>query len=144
VVAATAQGLGTSLHDPGSLAMMAWLDAAGQPVVSYAPPLDYRWPLQVGQRWTSEHTMTLHATGRTMPLRMDWEVQAWEEIVVPAGRFEAFRLHWVNQLGETETRWVAPQAGIETVKRHVERPASHPQGPGVLDAELVSRQLPGR
>jgi hypothetical protein len=29
------------------------------------------------------------------------------------------------------------------VKRHVERTAAHPQGAGVLDAELLSVKLPG-
>ena len=34
--------------------------------------------------------------------------------------------------------------GIATIKRHVERPSTHPQGAGVLDAELLSVVLPAR
>jgi hypothetical protein len=39
---------------------------------------------------------------------------------------------------------VAPADGISPIKRHVERPASHPQGAGVLDAELLSSVQPAR
>lgn len=49
----------------------------------------------------------------------------------------------MNQ-NEFETRWVAPHDGLATVKRHVERPASHPQGAGVLDAELLSSVKPAK
>jgi len=74
----------------------------------------------------------------------DFKVSAFEKVTVPAGTFNAYRIEWVSSQGERETRWVAPADGIATVKRHVERVASHPQGPGVLDAELLSRTLPSR
>ena len=69
---------------------------------------------------------------------------SWGDVTVPAGTFKAFKLHWTNNLGETEVRWVSPADGIPTVKRRVERPASHPQGAGVLEADLLSRVLPAR
>jgi hypothetical protein len=47
-------------------------------------------------------------------------------------------------LGESETRWTAPADGIDIVRRHIERGSAHPQGPGVLDGELLSRVVPGR
>ena len=47
-------------------------------------------------------------------------------------------------LVKTPTRWLSPMEGLATIKRHVERPASHAQGAGVLDAVLLSRVLPAR
>ena len=142
-VAASTSAVGTSLYEPGTLALLAILDAKGAPVASYDPPIDYRWPMQVGNSWQSRHTMTVHATGRAIVLDFDWKVEAWEEIKVPAGTFQAYRVSWTNSLGETETRWTAPATGVDVVKRHVERSAAHPQGPGVLDAELLARRMPG-
>jgi hypothetical protein len=34
--------------------------------------------------------------------------------------------------------------GLATIKRQVERPATHPMGPGMLQAEMLSRTVPGR
>jgi hypothetical protein len=45
-------------------------------------------------------------------------------------------------LVKTPTRWLNPMEGLATIKRHVERPASHAQGAGVLDAVLLSRVPP--
>jgi hypothetical protein len=87
--------------------------------------------------------MTVHATGRAVPIEFDWNVEAWEEVKVPAGTFHAYRLSWTNSLGESETRWTAPAAGVDIVKRHAERSPAHPQGAGVLDAELLARRVPG-
>lgn len=142
VLASRAPGFGASLHDPASLAMLAVLDGKGSPVASYDPPINYQWPLQVGKVWTSQHTMTVHASGRTMPLSFDWKVEAWEDVTVPAGTFKAYRLRWSNNLGETDTRWISPAAGLDIIKRRVERTAAHPQGAGVLEGELVSRVVP--
>ena len=61
-----------------------------------------------------------------------------------SGILAAYKLIWTNNLGEKETRWVNPAEGLATIKRHVERVASHPQGVGVLDAELLSRVLAPR
>jgi hypothetical protein len=42
-------------------------------------------------------------------------------------------------LVKTTTHWLNAMEGLATTKRHVERPASHAQGAGVLDAVLLSR-----
>ncbi len=135
---------GTTLHEPARFGIVAIVNPAGQPVVSYTPPIAYQWPLEVGKAWTSSHTATLHASGKTIPVQVNWKVEAWEDITVPAGTFKAYKLVWADNLGETETRWVNPQASLATIKRHVERPATHPQGAGVLDAELQSYVFPGK
>ena len=144
VIAFGAPQAGVSLHDTVSFAQVASLTPAGKPYVSYDPPLDYAWPLTVGKTWRSVNTVTVQATGQKTPVTTDFKVAAFEKITVPAGTFNAYRLEWVNSQGESETRWVAPSEGIPTVKRHVERVASHPQGPGVLDAEMLSHVLPSR
>ena len=144
VVASVAPQAGASLHDPVTHALVASLNRAGQPLMSYDPPLDYQWPLQVGKTWSAENTVTLYPAGNTVKIRVDYQVESWGDVTVPAGTFKAFKLRFTNNLGETEVRWVSPADGIPTVKRHVERPATHPQGTGVLDAELLSRVLPAR
>lgn len=144
VVAVAAPQAGAGLHDPTTHALIASLDRAGQPTMSYDPPLDFQWPLQVGKTWTAENTITLHPSGNKVKIRTDYRVESWGDVTVPAGTFKAFQLRWTNNLGETEQRWVSPADGIPTVKRRVERPASHPQGAGVLEAELLSRVLPAR
>lgn len=142
VVAVSAAQVQTTLHDPVTLAMLATLNPAGQTQMIYNPPMDYQWPLAVGKTWTSEHVVTRVPAGRSVTVRIDWKVLAYGDITVPAGTFKGWQLTWTDSFGETETRWISPAEGIATVKRHVERPASHPQGAGVLDAELISRSGP--
>lgn len=135
---------GVSLHDPASFAQFGGLTPAGQPSHSYEPPRDYLWPLAVGKTWTTRLTMTRLPSGEKLPLTIDFRVEAWEDVTVPAGTFKSFRMSWRDNLGETEIRWLNPAEGLSTIKRHVERPATHPMGAGVLDAELLSRVLPAR
>lgn len=135
---------GANLHDPATRGVVAVLGPGGAPQVAFDPPIDYAWPLEVGKRWTSAHTMTMYPSGRTVPLRLDYQVESWGDVTVAAGTFKAYKLRWTTNLGEVETRWIAPDQGLSTVKRHVERLPSHPQGPGVLDAELLSHVLPAR
>lgn len=135
---------GTSLHEPASYALLGGLSPAGQPSFSYEPPLDYQWPLVVGRTWTTPVTLTRLPAGDKVPLTIDYKIEAWEEVTVPAGTFKAYRMSWRSSLGESETRWLLPQQGYQTLKRHVERTAAHPQGAGVLDAELLSRVPPAR
>ena len=135
---------GVGLYEPQGFGMVANLNPAGQPLMSFEPPIDYPWPLQVGKTWTTRHTVTLHPSGRTVPLTIQGKVESYEAVTVPAGTYKTFKLVWTNDQGATETRWVAPADGISPIKRHVERPASHPQGAGVLDAELLSSVQPAR
>ena len=72
------------------------------------------------------------------------KVESWGDVTVPAGTFKAYKLVWTDSTGDVETRWVNPQEGLATIKRHIDRPATHPQGAGVLDAELISYTLPAK
>lgn len=143
-VLAYASPAGTSLLLPQTLGLVATLGLQGQPVMANEPPVDFAWPLQVGKTWDTQHQVTLFPSGRMLTVDIQGKVESWGDVTVPAGTFKAFKLVWTNDLGETETRWVAPADGISPIKRHEERPVSHPQGVGVLDAELLSSVKPGR
>lgn len=136
--------LGGTAFDPKNHAVMANLDPEGKATMVFDPPVGYQWPLQAGKTWTSKHTVTMPATGRSMPLEVNWKVEAWEDVTVPAGTFKAFKVVTTNNFGEVETRWTAPAAGIPTAKRLVARPASHPQGAGGLEAVLLSQVPPAK
>jgi hypothetical protein len=144
VIAFSAPQVGASMLDPASLGMLANLNATGQPINSFDPALAYPWPLQVGKTATLKFTVTTYPSGAQLPMSVDFKVESWEEVTVPAGTFMAYRVSSINNFGEAETRWLNPTAGLATLKRHVERPASHPQGAGVLDAVLLSRVLPAK
>lgn len=135
---------GVSLHDPVTFGTLAHLAPTGQPVMSFEPPIDYPWPLQVGKTWSAQHTVTLYPSGNKVPLKIDGKVESWGDVTVPAGTFKAFKVVWTMNQNEVETRWLNPAEALATIKRHVERSATHPQGAGVLDAELLSRVLPAR
>ena len=133
---------GISLHEPDGLALIANLDASGKPLVSFDPPVTYLWPLVVGKQWTSTHAYNNLVKGGSTQVKFDWKVESWGDVTVPAGTFKAYKVVWTTSLGDSESRWIAPADGIQTVKRHVERTPSHPQGAAVLDAELLSRVVP--
>jgi hypothetical protein len=65
-----------------------------------------------------------------------WNVEAREEIKVPAGTFKVFRV--TNSDPTTEsTYWWSPELGI-FIKSKSQRTAKHPLGPGVRESELIS------
>lgn len=73
------------------------------------------WPLEVGKKWTFDGGWRRPdgATGRT---RQDVEVVAYEEVIVPAGTFMAFKIEargfYRNDAGggarQNDTYWYAP------------------------------------
>lgn len=142
MVAVGAPQAGITLHDPASFGVVAQLNAAGQPLLSFEPPINYRWPMAVGSSWSSEHQVSNHVNGRTTPMRLDYQVLSWGDVTVPAGTFKAYQVRWTSSLGETETRWINPVQGLNTIRRLVDRSASHPQGAGALEAQMLSRVLP--
>jgi hypothetical protein len=133
---------GSQLYEPGSRALVAVLNPAGQLVQSFDPPMGYRLPLEVGQTWRSSHKVTVYPPGNEVPVDMNWKVEAWENVKVPAGTFRTFRVSTTSSLGDSETIWTAPDLGFGIVKRHTVRSTGHPEGEGVLHGELVSRTFP--
>ena len=83
------------------------------------------WPLQVGKKWNVNADWT-RADGVTGNTKQDAEVAAYEEVVVPAGKFMAFRVEhrgwYQNSQGgrgkQNDTYWYAPdtQSDIKHVR----------------------------
>lgn len=133
---------GAQLYEGKTHGLVALLGRDGKPAVSYDPPLAYRWPMQVGDSWSSQHKVTVHASGKVMPLTLNYKVEAYDKVTVPAGTFNSYLVVINDSNGEVQRVWVAPADSISVVKRTLDRPATHPQGAGHLEGELLSRQLP--
>lgn len=133
---------GGTLHDPKTFGIVANLNAAGQPTMSYDPPVAIAWPIQVGKTWTDKHTVTLHPSNQKLEYQTTWRVEAFETVQVPAGSFPVFRLVRTGSDGEVETRWISTQRGVPLVKRTQVRGATHRQGAGVQEGELLEFKVP--
>ncbi len=134
---------GTTVYDRASHGTLATLTPAGQTISSFEPPMGLRYPLAVGQRWSDQHQLTMHRTGSTVPLTVNYAVEAYEAVTVPAGTYQAFRVAITDSFGERATYWVAPSLGLGTVKRVAQRPATHPAGAGQIEGVLTSVKRPG-
>ncbi len=133
---------GGQLYEGKTHGMVALIGRDGKPAVTYDPPLAYRWPMKVGDSYATEHKVTFSANGRTVPLTVNYKVEAYEKVTVPAGAFNSYRVVITDSNGEVQQVWLAPADSISVVKRILDRPATHPQGAGHLEGELLSRKLP--
>jgi hypothetical protein len=133
---------GGTFHDPKTFGIVATLNDAGQPTMSFDPPMGIEWPLVVGKAWTTQHSVTMYPSNQKVALGNSWKVEAFETITVPAGSFPAFRVVRTGSDGEVETRWVSTQRGVPLVKRTQVRPATHRQGAGAQEAELLEYKVP--
>jgi len=141
MLASSAQA-GTQVYERRTKGLVAMLGRNGQPLMSYDPPIAYRWPMKVGDSWSSQHQVTLHASGKVLPLTMNYKVEAYDKVTVPAGSFNAYLVVSTDSNGEVQRVWIAPADSLSVVKRTLDRPATHPQGAGHLEGELISRQVP--
>lgn len=110
-------GTAVHVHDRASHGWMALLDAESSALVSYEPHEgQLSSPLWVGKSWVSRSTMRNAIQGRTVyDLVVVWKVSAYEDVVVPAGRFKAFKLEaWPDKRGLLLERiaWYAPDVGL--------------------------------
>lgn len=113
----------------------------GIPVESFEPPLNWSFPLFVGKSWSIDWRYMNHARNTsTDNLRTRFTVEAYEEVVVPAGRFKVFRVSSDDGAALRTILWWAPEIGL-TVKGASERLTGHFLGAGRLDWELVSYEL---
>ena len=101
----------------------------------------FEWPLQVGKTWRTQPRWVDHV------LRPEWsgeywadyEVLAYEEVTVPAGRFMAFKVGTTQtQFNDWyETTWYSPELGA-VVKAAWGRKQENGYGPLEGSWELVS------
>lgn len=110
------------------------------PVVTWDPPANWDWPLEVGKTWTKKYRLTIHATKQTIPYEVTQKVEAYEDVTVPAGTFKAFKVTSSDTLGNENVIWFSPELGI-FVKTSLRRTATHSAGPGTRETQLVSHTI---
>lgn len=99
------------------------------------------WPLEVGEKWVFDGNW-VRADGVSGNTKQDAEVAAYEEVVVPAGKFMAFKIEyrgWYrNSQGghgkQNDTYWYAPDAKADV--KHI-----HDDGYNMYTQELVTYKL---
>lgn len=120
----------------------AWVAivSGDKPIMSWKPPMNWDYPLEVGKSWTKNASVTIHPAKRTISYTMTVKVEAYEDVTVPAGTFKAFKVHVTDTLGNDDTNWLSPELGL-FIKRHRVRTAKNARGPGTRDVELVSQNI---
>jgi hypothetical protein len=102
----------------------------------------FSWPLFVGKRWTSRYEYQDNMGGRKHwdTVIVSVEVEDYEEIRVPAGTFEVFRMK-LSGVGGTYVYYYAPAVGM-FVKTELYRNPSSFLGYGQWKTELVEYSFP--
>lgn len=128
---------GDIVTEPG---MGGWIALAkgDSPILSFDPPLGWKWPLVVGKSWSTKHRATNHATKRSGDFVGSWNVESYGPVTVRAGTFDAYKIVYTDTAGSENTSWWSPDLGVN-VKSSSRRTAKHGAGPGTSELELVSR-----
>jgi hypothetical protein len=114
------------------------LGPGDRPLMRYDPPLSFDFPLEVGKTWTQDLMLTVGGTTQT-PMKVQWKVEAYEDVTVPAGTFKAWRVVFTDNFGYKQTTWSMPEKVGVYARRINERAATHPQGgAGTQVIELVT------
>ena len=109
----------------------------GKMTVSFEPAsTGWDWPLAAGKSWTREGKIKFHAQNREVTVQSKHVVEAVEEVKVPAGTFQTYRIRTTDTLGNDNIVWYAPEVGL-FAKQTLVRSAQHPQGPGRRESELM-------
>jgi hypothetical protein len=113
----------------------------GKMQVSWDPPTVWDFPLTVGKTWTKQYKVKFHANNREVPFETTQVVEAYEDLVTPAGTFNAFRVRTSDTLGNENVHWFAPDAGM-FVKSSLRRTDKNAQGAGTRETEMQSYKRP--
>ena len=136
--AAIQSALGTTLMQD-TAEWVAVLAPDGKLVGRWEPPIAYDWPLEVGKSSVRQYQY-ITGQGETMPLEYKMQVEAFEDVTVPAGTFKAFRIRASDNLGNSSTEWYSPDLKL-WVKRIQERSDQHAQGAGRREMVLKSQTV---
>lgn len=112
----------------------------GKERMSAAPHTgEFQWPLFVGKSWTARFAYEDHVRHVIWNyVSNTWNVEAYEDVHVPAGIFKAFRIQSTpgENNGVVITMWYSPELkGV--IKRITERTADHYLGPQRSVVELM-------
>ena len=129
---------GAIIAEPAGGKWLAMVGPNGQPAITFDPPLGWTYPLAVGRTWSGRQRLTMHATGKTIEYELSCSIPAFEKVTVPAGTFDAFRIHCTSSIGNDETFWTSPALGT-FVKTRLVRARGNPFGPVSQEAELGAR-----
>ena len=126
----------TTLMSTGNTKFLVQLKG-DTPVMSWDPGIGWQWPIEVGKSWTAKTKQTNHAAKTAIDLEYTQTIEAFEEITVPAGTYNTFRIRTVNSLGDENVQWWSPDTGI-FMKQSLRRSAKHPAGAGTRELEVTS------
>jgi hypothetical protein len=100
-------------------------------------------PIWVGKSWTTNFTAHDRIRGFShSPVQVNWKVESFEDVTVPAGTFKAFRLQSSVPVGNAfSTLWYAPEVNL-IVKRIDERTSRHPLGSDKRTTEMIEYHKP--
>ena len=121
---------GTENGEP--LLLTRELNVLDSPASKNSNPRGLSFPLEVGKRWRYVNDWVFKPKGSKGGASVEAAVVAYEQVTVPAGEFDAFKLTSTERLSGTSpinsridaevvrTYWYAPQARIivKTVTRH--------------------------
>lgn len=135
-IAATESPRGvTLLNEEG--AWPAQLTPDGKLARSFNPPIGFDFPLVVGKTWTKSYQVTDHATNRTSSFDTTWKVEAYEQVTVPAGTFNVFKIAYSDTMGQENIYWYSPELGNWPKSSHTHT-ANFPSGPGKSEVQMIS------
>jgi hypothetical protein len=131
------QGSGGTLVAQRDGAWVAMLAPDGKPVTTWEPNASYEWPLTPGKTWVRKMKVTNHAQGTVMDVESRGQVEAFEDVTVPAGTFKAVRLRISDNLGNDNTIWFGYEVGL-FIKQKLTRSDKSPLGAGTREGELTA------
>lgn len=137
----------TYVYDRANRSLFAILQNGKEAFRSSPHDGTFSSPLWVGKKWITVFTFYDRTTGTSAgPMREPSQVQAYEEVTVPAGTFKALKIHATGsiddqRMGSMSSRvvWYAPELML-VVKEGQAVNADHPLGAGTITTELLSME----
>ncbi|MBI2210956.1 MAG: hypothetical protein HYU47_10205 [Deltaproteobacteria bacterium] len=72
-------------------------------LLEFHPSLPLEWPLEVGKKGSRQIEWQTLQSGFNR-IYVNWEVESYEDVQVPAGSFKAFKIHYSFQVGPPGAR----------------------------------------